>query len=159
MVDYLQRMGADKSKRERRDEVSDCMNSVADAAKECNVHVVLLAQINRENTKGQASVRRPRMSDLAESGEIEKAAHNIALLHRPEYHEQDKSRVSENVRGLAEVVIDKQRDGQTGIVKLAFDDEHTLFRDPTSEELDRWSTGESAPLARAPSRQRARYAP
>ena len=149
MVDYLQRMGADKSKRERRDEVSDCMNAVADAAKECDVHVVLLAQINRENTKGQTSARRPRMSDLAESGEIEKAAHNIVLLHRPEYHEQDKTRIPDNVRGLAEVIVDKQRDGDTGIVKLAFEHEHTLFRDPTSEELDRWDAGERV-LARAP---------
>lgn len=156
MVDYLQRMGADRSKRERREEVSECMNAVADAAKECGVHVVLLAQINRENTKGQTSVRRPRMSDLAESGEIEKAAHNIVLLHRPEYHEQDKDRVPENVRGLAEVIVDKQRDGATGIVRLAFDAEHALFRDPTSDEMDRWSAGARV-LARAPKGPRHSY--
>ena len=157
MVDYLQRMGADKSKRERRDEVSDCMNSVADAAKECDVHVVLLAQINRENTKGQTTVRRPRMSDLAESGEIEKAAHNIVLLHRPEYHEQDKAKVPDHLRGLAEVVVDKQRDGQTGIVRLAFDDEHTLFRDPMPAELEKWRTDDGPRKAYAPTRQRARF--
>lgn len=157
-VDYLQRMGHDTKRKDRFAEVADMVNAVADTAKETNVAVVLLAQLNRENVKRSGGRTRPKMTDLAESGEIEKVAHNILLIDRPEYYEQDKANVPVNIRGLAEVIVDKQREGQTGIVQLAYDADATRFREPTDDERAAWgSGGGEMPKAYAPRKQRARW--
>lgn len=157
VVDYLQRMGADVKRKDRFAEVADNMNAIAETAKETGVHVMLLAQLNRENVKRSGSNIRPKMSDLAESGEIEKAAHTIALLHRPETYEADKANVPDAMRGLAEVIFDKQREGETGIVRLAYDGEATLFREPDPSDVERWRTDDGPRKAYAPRGQRARF--
>lgn len=134
--DYLQRMGNDSSRRERRNEVADNVAAFADMLKEFRVHGILLSQVNRDTANES---RRPRMSDLAESGVIEQAAHNIVLVHRPEYYCQDKENVPANIAGLAELIIDKARDGQPGIAQAKYVAEHTAFVNPTISDLERWA--------------------
>ncbi len=139
VVDYLQRMKSKSHRREKREEVAENINELADIGKSLGVHMVVLSQLSREGTKGPGGVRRPRMSDLAESGEIERAADNIALLHREEYYEQDKSCVPTHMQGKAEIIIEKQREGRQGIVLVSFDGKSTTFVDASDADFEKWS--------------------
>lgn len=129
IVDYLQLMTAPGSARDgRQNEVSAISRGVKAIARELNVPVVCLAQLNRgaEQREGH----RPRMADLRESGSIEQDADVIMLLHREEYyHTQDPSWAEENPDkiGVAEVIVAKQRNGPTGVVELAWQASTTRF--------------------------------
>jgi replicative DNA helicase len=155
VVDYLQRMGADTHRKDRFTEVAENMNAVSNMAKELDVHVLLLAQVNRENTKREGAAKRPRMSDLAESGEIEKAANTIIFIHRPEYYVQDKANVPEHWRGMSELIVDKQREGETGLVMVRYEGAVTSFKDPTEAEVRKWT---SAPPERERGKGKGRWA-
>jgi hypothetical protein len=130
MIDYLQLMSAPGAARESRQvEVSTISRGVKSLARELNVPVVCLSQLNRgsENREGN----RPRMSDLRESGSIEQDADVVILLHREEYyHVQNEDWKMENPDkvGIAELIIAKQRNGPTGVVKLAWDNKTTRFK-------------------------------
>lgn len=130
MIDYLQLMSAPGAARESRQvEVSTISRGVKSLARELNVPVICLSQLNRgsENREGN----RPRMSDLRESGSIEQDADVVILLHREEYyHVQDENWKLENPDkvGIAELIIAKQRNGPTGVVKLAWDNKTTRFK-------------------------------
>jgi replicative DNA helicase len=130
MIDYLQLMSAPSAARESRQvEVSTISRGVKSLARELNIPVICLSQLNRgsENREGN----RPRMSDLRESGSIEQDADVVILLHREEYyHVQDEDWKTENPDkiGVAELIIAKQRNGPTGIVKLFWDNKTTRFR-------------------------------
>lgn len=130
IVDYLQLLTAPGSSRESRQvEVSAISRGVKALARELNVPVVCLSQLNR--AAEQRSTNRPRMSDLRESGSIEQDADVILLLHREEYyHQDDPNWKAENgdKAGLAEVIVAKQRNGPTGVVKLVWDAGATRFR-------------------------------
>jgi len=130
IIDYLQLLTAPGAGRESRQvEVSTISRGVKALARELSVPVVCLSQLNRgaEQREGH----RPRMSDLRESGSIEQDADVIALLHREEYyHIQNPEWIEENPdkRGLAELIIAKQRNGPTGTVELTWDSRVTRFR-------------------------------
>lgn len=113
IVDYLQLMRVPGMK-ERHQEIGAISRSLKHLAKEFRVPVVALAQLNREC---EAEKRRPRLSDLRESGEIEQDADVVAFLYR-EKDAEDKS---------AEFIVAKQRNGPVGTVKLKFDPEWTRF--------------------------------
>ncbi len=130
VIDYLQLMSAPQSAKEnRQQEVSAISRGVKALARELEVPVVCLAQLNRaaETREGH----RPRMGDLRESGSIEQDADTIMLLHREDYyHVGDDEWLAENQDkvGVAEIIIAKQRNGPTDTVKLTWDRTTTRFR-------------------------------
>ncbi len=130
VIDYLQLLSFPRSE-SRQQEISNISRSLKGLARELEIPVIALAQLSR-----QVELRdppRPQLADLRESGSIEQDADVVMLLYRPEYY--PKYRDEEN-RGLAEVVIAKQRNGPTGIVKLSFFDSTMRFenRAPTTTE-------------------------
>lgn len=136
VIDYLQLMSAPQSAKEnRQQEVSAISRGVKALARELNLPVICLAQLNRaaETREGH----RPRMGDLRESGSIEQDADTIMLLHREDYyHVGDEAWLSENQDkiGVAELIIAKQRNGPTDTVKLSWDRTTTRFKNFTANQ-------------------------
>ena len=128
-IDYLQLMTAPSSARDgRQNEVSAMSRGVKALARELSVPVVCLSQLNR--AAEQREGHRPRMSDLRESGSIEQDADVIMMLHREDYyHRGDEEYVDNNE---AEVIVAKQRNGPTGVVKLHFHGATTRFHNPAT---------------------------
>jgi replicative DNA helicase len=124
IVDYLQLMHLGTGRVEsRQQEISTISRYLKGLARELDVPVVVLSQLNRspEGREGH----RPRMSDLRESGSIEQDADVVMLLHREDYYHRGDSEYEEN--HSAEIIIAKQRNGPTGTVNLTFRDKCTRF--------------------------------
>lgn len=130
IVDYLQLMSAPGLAKENRQvEVSAISRGVKALARELNIPIVCLSQLNRASESREGN--RPRMSDLRESGSIEQDADVIMLLHREDYyhvHDPEWARENQEKVGIAEIIVAKQRNGPTGVVKLAWDTNTTRFR-------------------------------
>jgi len=122
VVDYVQMMRADTKYDNRANEIGECSGSLKALAKELNIPVIALAQLNRNSVAKGVDVRKPNMADLKDSGSIEQDADLVALIHREETYKE----TSEN-RGLAEIIIDKQRNGITGNFTLVFDGANNRF--------------------------------
>jgi replicative DNA helicase len=130
-VDYLQLMVGEKSPN-RQEEVSGLSRHCKLIAREFDVALVVLSQLNRQLEARED--KRPRSSDLRESGSIEQDADNIALLYREdEYKKKDPSWIYTNT---AEVIIAKQRNGPTGVVRLHFDAETAAMHNAASSEQE-----------------------
>uniref|UniRef100_A0A7C5SZ70 Replicative DNA helicase n=1 Tax=Thermocrinis ruber TaxID=75906 RepID=A0A7C5SZ70_9AQUI len=121
-VDYLQLLGVPYRRSSRQEEVAEISKSLKALAKELSIPVVALAQLSRQVE--QRSDKRPQLADLRESGQIEQDADLIIFIHRPEYYKKNPPPEEE---GLAEIIVAKQRQGPTGIVKLAFNKDTTAF--------------------------------
>ena len=135
MIDYLQLMnasGAQFGNRER--EVSIISQSLKGLAKELNIPIIALSQLNRsveQRDKGaQGEGRRPQLSDLRESGAIEQDADMVCFIHRPEYYKIYEDEKGHDLRGLAEIIIAKHRNGAVGDVRLRFRGEFVRFTNP-----------------------------
>lgn len=136
IVDYLQLMRGGANSESRQQEISDISRSLKALAKELNVPVVALSQLNRELEK--RADKRPMMSDLRESGAIEQDADVIMFVYREAVY-CDQCRKRDNSCTLnhdrnAEVIIGKQRNGALGTVQLAFFGEHTRFENLSDRE-------------------------
>jgi replicative DNA helicase len=130
LVDYLQLLTVGGRTESRQVEVSEISRGVKAMARELNLPVVCLSQLNR--AAEQREGHRPRLSDLRESGSIEQDADVVAMLHREEYyHQGDPEWVEQNQDkvGLAELIIAKQRNGPTGTVLLSWIADTMRFRD------------------------------
>lgn len=131
IIDYLQLMNASgMGFGNREQEVSMISRSLKMLAKELNIPIVALSQLNRgvENRQGDANSKRPQLSDLRESGAIEQDADIVCFIHRPDYYRiyQDPA-TGEDLRGLAEFIIAKHRNGPVGDVRLKFKGDFAKF--------------------------------
>lgn len=130
IIDYLQLMNASgMSFGSREQEVSMISRSLKGLAKELNIPIIALSQLNRgvENRQGSEG-KRPQLADLRESGAIEQDADIVCFIHRPEYYRITEDEQGNSLVGIAEIIIAKHRNGPTGIAKLFFDNEYARFR-------------------------------
>jgi replicative DNA helicase len=127
VIDYLQLLHstARKAADNRQQEISDISNGIKSLAKELKVPVIVLSQLNRELEKDKN--RKPRLSDLRESGAIEQDADLVGLLYKPS-SDEDEDGVADETNGIAvNLLIAKQRNGPTGDVNLTFLKQFTRF--------------------------------
>ena len=128
MIDYLQLMNANGMRfGNRQEEVSIISRSLKGLAKELNIPVLALSQLNRGVDKEARDGKRPQLSDLRESGAIEQDADMVLFVHRPEYYKLYNDDNGNNLRGKAEIIIAKHRKGATDTVLLNFRGEFTRF--------------------------------
>ena len=132
MIDYLQLMNASGMNfGSRQEEVSTISRSLKGLAKELNIPILALSQLNRgvENRPGAggADDHRPQLSDLRESGAIEQDADMVLFIHRPEYYRIYRDENGNDLRGKAMIIIAKHRKGAVGDVLLTFKGKYTRF--------------------------------
>ncbi len=138
VIDYLQllRSNSRRAQDNRQIEIAEISAGVKALAKELNIPVIVLAQLNRnpESRTGD-SKGRPRLSDLRESGSIEQDADVVGLLVREKYYAEDEEARKE-AEGKATLIIAKQRNGPTGDVPLTFLEDYTRFEDRAEERRE-----------------------
>ncbi len=126
VIDYLQLMQGPSNSESREREISHISRSLKSLAKELNIPVIALAQLNR--AVEARTDKRPQLSDLRESGSIEQDADVVLFLNRPEYYGiKNFMDDGTSTEGVAEVIIGKQRNGPTGDIRLAFVKEYARF--------------------------------
>jgi replicative DNA helicase len=133
-VDYLQLMKSADSKESRVQEVSDITRNLKLMAKDLNIPVVVCAQLSRGTESRGNKSHKPQLSDLRESGSIEQDADIVVMLYREDYYQKDEPNTEEggddsqkvNVN-LAELLVEKNRHGPTGKIKLAWNPTFTMY--------------------------------
>ncbi len=129
VVDYIQLMQSGESNENRATEISTITRSLKSLAKELDVPLVALSQLNR--SLEQRPNKRPFMSDLRESGSIEQDSDVILFIYRDEVYNEDSPD-----KGIAEIIVGKQRNGPTGTIRLTFLGEYTRFENYASPNFD-----------------------
>lgn len=133
VIDYLQLMQGSSRSENRQQEIAEISRSLKGLAKDLSVPVIALAQLSR--SVEQRDKKRPIMSDLRESGSLEQDADVVMFIYREEYYKPDTEK-----KGIAEIIMAKQRNGPTGTVELAFLKEYTRFMNLAAD--DRGSKGD-----------------
>jgi len=137
IIDYIQLMqsGSDKGGGNREQEISNISRSMKSLAKELNVPIIALSQLNR-SVETRGGIKKPLLSDLRESGAIEQDADMVAFIYRPEYYKLEAFEDNTPSAGMAELIIAKHRNGALAEVKLRFIAQFAQFTD-----YDQFSTG------------------
>jgi replicative DNA helicase len=146
VVDYLQLMSGPRTAQSREQEISAISRSLKALAKELNIPVIALSQLNR--AVEARSDKKPALADLRESGAIEQDADVVLFVHRPEMYGLETSD-GESTEGLAELIVGKQRNGPTDTVRLQFIKHYARFENRIQfprEELMPPETPEDAPF-------------
>jgi len=137
VIDYLQLMRSSRRVENRQQEVAEISRGLKGLAKDLDIPVIALAQLSRQTE--MRSDKRPQLADLRESGSIEQDADMVMFIHRPEYY---KKNPTPEEKGIAEIIIAKQRNGPTGTVKLAFIKEITKFENLAKDYFQSLDDGE-----------------
>lgn len=136
VVDYLQLMTGERQRGDSRDrEIGTISAGLKAIAKELEVPVIALSQLSRDNEKRGGS-KRPVLSDLRESGNLEQDADIVMFIHRPEYYGITEDEEGNSLKGVAEIIFAKHRNGAVGGVELTFKPEFTKFSDKAAWEPD-----------------------
>lgn len=129
VIDYLQLMtGPRESVGSREQEVSNISRSLKSVAKELDIPIIALSQLNR-SVEMRSGNKRPQLSDLRESGAIEQDADLVIFIHRPEYYGLDTDEDGNSLKGIAEIILAKHRNGPVGDIQLKFIREYAKFID------------------------------
>ena len=141
MIDYIGLIrGGGKKAESRQQEVSEISRMLKELARNLEVPVLALSQLNRKTEDKTRTSNRPQLSDLRESGSIEQDADVVALIHREGYYKRDDPSLERD----ATLIIAKQRNGPVGDVKLNWYSEYTLFANPAPENVE--VSPEAAPV-------------
>ena len=132
IIDYLQLMKGRDGAQSREQEISEISRGLKGLAKELEVPVIALSQLNRAVETRSEKSKRPLISDLRESGAIEQDADNIVFIYRDDYYNKEDSAEP----NIAELIIAKQRNGPTGTAKVRFDKQWTRFDNLADGEYD-----------------------
>jgi replicative DNA helicase len=147
IIDYLQLMtGTPDTRGNREQEVSTISRSLKGIAKELNIPVIALSQLNR-SVEIRSGTKRPQLSDLRESGAIEQDADMVIFIHRPEKYGLMEDENGNSLRGLAEIILAKHRNGPIGDVILKFKDEFAKFTEMEETFLAPLADVEMQPVA------------
>ena len=135
IIDYLQLMSGDGNSFNREQEIAQISRGLKGLAKELGVPVIALSQLNRSvETRGGS--KRPQLSDLRESGAVEQDSDIVSFIYRPEYYDILEDENGQSLKGLAEVIVAKHRNGPLDTVKLRYLNYCTKFKPlETDEEL------------------------
>ncbi|MGD9646160.1 MAG: replicative DNA helicase [Pirellulales bacterium] len=144
VIDYLQLIEPDNAKDPRQEQVARIARRLKGLARELKVPVLCLAQLNRQTEASKENV--PRLSHLRESGAIEQDADVVMFVHREEYYAQreelEPGGGKEHLKGLAQIIVAKQRNGPVGDVKLNWDDRYTRFSNRAVGRFEDYRPGE-----------------
>ena len=129
VIDYLQLMSGNTDNRgSREQEVSNISRSLKGIAKELNVPIIALSQLNR-SVELRSGSKKPQLSDLRESGAIEQDADIVIFIHRPEKYGLDVDDSGNSLKGIAQIIVAKHRNGAVGEISLKFKEEFAKFSD------------------------------
>ena len=132
MIDYMQLIRSSGRIESRQQEVSEISRQLKELARNLDIPVVALSQLNRKTEDRGRADNRPQLSDLRESGSIEQDADVVALIHREGYYKRDDP----TLQNKATLIIAKQRNGPVGDIDLNWIPQYTLFTNPAPENID-----------------------
>jgi replicative DNA helicase len=142
IIDYLQLMSGSGDKgMNREQEISNISRSLKGLAKELNIPVIALSQLNR-SVETRGGDKKPQLSDLRESGSIEQDADMVMFLYRPEYYKMEDDKEGVSLKGICDIIIAKHRNGPTDTVSLRFNSRFGRFYDAGGlyEEMESFRT-------------------
>jgi len=139
IIDYLQLMvGPPETRGNREQEVSVISRSLKAIAKELNIPIIALSQLNR-SVETRGGNKRPQLSDLRESGAIEQDADIVSFIHRPEYYGHTEDEEGNSLIGIAEIIVAKHRNGSVDDVRLRFQKEGAKFLDLEDGDISNYA--------------------